>query len=120
MNILIVDDSSFIQKQIRKIALSVYPDANISLAGNVEEASAYFTDHEFDYITIDFNMPGQTGDVLMVEARERYPHAGLALLTANKQEAIRIKAEESGAEFIGKPDFRDELITFLGTAYATN
>ncbi len=113
MKILIVDDSTFIQKQIRKIVLAKYPDSEIVLAGNTNAARETFADNEFDFITIDYNMPGENGGVLLGDAIMRYPHAKIALLTANKQAAIREKVEKTGASFIPKPDFRDDLIQFL-------
>jgi len=113
MNVLVVDDSHFIQKSIRKIILSVNPDWQVDLANNGEEALELAGQKAYDVITLDYNMPGDDGATVLEKLRGQGVNAKFALITANKQGAIAEKAKEAGIEFIAKPNFKAGLIDFV-------
>ena len=58
-------------------------------------------------------MPGMTGIELLVELKKRIDIPKRALLTANVQNDIRIKAEEQGVIFLNKPICEDVVNSFL-------
>ncbi len=53
------------------------------------------------------------GSDLAVKLRKKFPLANIAMVTANVQDAVRKRAEEVGAEFIGKPITEDEIMRFF-------
>lgn len=114
MKILIVDDSSFICKTVARIVAKEHPDWEYKMAHCADDAIALLEAEPFDYFTVDFNMPEKDGTHVIKAAKLKYPDAKIALLTANKQQAIVEKAAALGITFIPKPDFTAELTAFLG------
>lgn len=113
MKVLIVDDSAVIRMMVKKMISDAYPEADITFAKDGNEALSVIKNHDFDVYTIDFNMPGADGEEVAHFAKQKSPNAKICMLTANKQQAIRDKAESIGVKFLVKPHFQNELIAFL-------
>ena len=60
-------------------------------------------------------MPGQDGLSVAPKLRELCPEAGIALLTANFQERVKLKAEEAGLQFYAKPITLEIVQDFMAT-----
>ncbi len=113
MRVLIVDDSHFITKTIRRILNNEHPDWEADIVHNAADALVKIETNVYDYFTIDYNMPGENGTVVVNAAQEKYPESKVALLTANQQKAMVKRAEDLGVTFIPKPDFTEALIAFF-------
>jgi DNA-binding response OmpR family regulator len=113
MKVLIVDDSHFITKTIERILLSEHPNWQTDVVHSTEEALKQIENKAYDYVTVDYNMPGENGSVVVSEVQAKYPTAKVALLTANKQKAMVNRAAEMGVTFIPKPDFTEALKAFF-------
>lgn len=113
MKVLIVDDSAVVRAVVKKLVTSVFPDADVTQAKDGDEAINMIAAKDFDIYTIDFNMPGANGEEVAAAAKNKTPDAKICLLTANKQQAIRDKAEGIGVKFLVKPDFKDELLDYI-------
>lgn len=116
MKMLVVDDSAFMRKAIVKTVRGVHPEWEIDQAGDGEEAIALVKASHYDVASIDFNMPGINGGEVIKFIKTFSPNTRIALVTANKQQAVRDGAAEFNATFIGKPDFKSSLIKFVTDA----
>lgn len=112
-SVLIVDDSVVSRMMIHQMIASKYPHWSIIEAGDADEAVKVSQGVTFDFITIDFNMPGRTGLELAKELISSHSSAKIALLTANIQSAIRKKAEALEIEFIAKPIDENDVLKFI-------
>ncbi|MBQ4810192.1 hypothetical protein A7985_06925 [Pseudoalteromonas luteoviolacea] len=119
MKALVVDDSLVARAQIKKVLKEEYPDIVIDEAKCAADAIALLAKANYDIFTIDFNMPGGTGDEVIVEAKAKCPNAKIALLTANKQLPMKDKCQEWGVKLLEKPHFKNALIDFLTCASNT-
>jgi CheY-like chemotaxis protein len=113
MKVLIVDDGTVIRSIVKKLISGKFPDAEFYDAKDGDEAKSIINEDQFDAFTIDYNMPGANGEEVAMAAKERNPDAKICILPANKQQAIREKAESIGVKFLVKPHFQEELIAFL-------
>ncbi|MDH5517642.1 MAG: response regulator [Gammaproteobacteria bacterium] len=102
-SILIVDDSKVSRMMLVAIIKDHHPDWHIQESGNAEQAIEVNQKNDFDYYSIDFNMPGKNGIELISVFKTIKPSAKYALLTANIQEHIQKSAAEIGAKCINKP-----------------
>lgn len=99
---------------VARIVEKEHPDWEYKIANCADDAIALLENEPFDYFTVDFNMPEKDGTHVIKAAKLKYPDAKIALLTANKQQAIVDKAAALGIHFIPKPDFTADLIKFIG------
>lgn len=112
--VLIVDDSMVSRMMIKEIIVSQYPDWECLQAANADKAVECCLNNQFDFITLDLNMPGRTGLEAAPEIIESQKNAKVALLTANIQAATKDKAITLGLSFVAKPINADAILAFLG------
>ncbi len=112
-NCLIVDDSKLSRMMIQKFILQSHPDWHIEEASSGKEALELASSHDFQVITMDFNMPGMNGLDAAAQLRPQFPEAKIVLLTANVQESIQSKADDLGLDFIPKPITEEKIKTYV-------
>ena len=78
-----------------------------------DDALEKVVDLDFDFATIDMNMPGISGLELIVLLQKSHPRAIIALLTANIQKKVSDSAEELGIELLSKPVNEANILKFL-------
>lgn len=105
--LLIVDDSSFMRKIMKKIVEK--EDIEVFEAGSGEEAIKKFKEVNPDLITMDITMPGKNGLETLVELKKYDPHAKIIMCSSmvykeNIEEAI----QKGAIDFIIKP-FKDDI-----------
>lgn len=103
MKILIVDDSKNILRAFAKLYQKLAPDAEIITALTAEEAEPYLTEHYFDFASLDLNLPGKDGLELAAIIKLKSPVTRMVLITANVQDAVKVRAEAIGVQVIEKP-----------------
>lgn len=111
--ILIVDDSRVARLSLRRMVLSVVPEADIVEAASADDAIAAIEGRSIDKALIDYNMPGRDGLELGEELASTRPGLSMAMVTANIQDAVAGRAEALGMAFIGKPPRESEMTAFL-------
>lgn len=128
--VLIVEDSVLMQRVIGDIIQSSGEFEICGYARDVSEAWAKFSKLKPDLITLDFELPGENGLVLLQRIMANNPTPVLMLSAHTRQGAdVTIKSLELGAvDFFPKPsgpisidlyDFKEELISKLrGVAQA--
>jgi CheY-like chemotaxis protein len=111
--VLLVDDSRVSRLMLKAIIMSKYVDWDVCEAENAEVALSMCLKGEFDFITLDMNMPGRDGLTVSPELQEACPDAKIALLTANFQERVQSKAKEQGLTFLPKPITEEKILCYL-------
>ncbi len=112
--VLIVDDSLVSRMMIKEIILSNHPHWECIQAASAAKAIEACQETEFDFITLDLNMPERSGLEAAPDIIKSQKNIKIALLTANIQSATKQKAEELGLEFIAKPITEDGVLSFIG------
>ncbi|MFC4161080.1 response regulator [Chitinimonas lacunae] len=114
MRVLIVDDSRVARLLVCGYLEERRPDWQLDQASSGVEALTLATEHAYDLVVLDINMPGMSG----LLAGERILRASasirVAVLTGNVQTASRLRAEALGMLFLAKP-VNDALIERLLT-----
>lgn len=108
-NILVIDDSSFSRKILRKIleALSY----EVTEASDGMTALEAFTMQNPDAVLLDLNMSGMTGLDVLTKLIEINPNAKIVIATADIQESTQKIAMDIGASaYIFKP-FTEEKVS---------
>ncbi|KZZ67948.1 response regulator, partial [Oleiphilus sp. HI0128] len=112
-SIMLVDDSRISRLMLKAIISAHYPDWSVTEAEDARKALKLCQSGQFDFITLDMNMPGVDGLTISPELQEACPSAKIALLTANFQERVQEQAAEQGLSFIPKPITEDKIIDYL-------
>ena len=112
-SIMLVDDSRISRLMLKAIINAHFPEWEVTEAEDAREALNLCQDSEFDFITLDMNMPGVDGLTISPELQEACPNAKIALLTANFQERVQEQAKKQGLSFIPKPITEDKIIDYL-------
>ncbi|MDF1879164.1 chemotaxis-specific protein-glutamate methyltransferase CheB [Sulfurimonas sp. SAG-AH-194-C20] len=102
-SILIVDDSALVRKQLSEMIASLGFD--IELAKNGQEAVTKATQHQFDVITMDINMPVMDGIEAVKQIMQAQPTPILMVSSLTTEDAtITMDALDLGAvDYIAKP-----------------
>ena len=111
--VLLVDDSRVSRLMLKAIILSKYANWDVMEAENAEVALSMCLKGDFDFITLDMNMPGRDGLTVSPELQEACPNAKIALLTANFQDRVKSKAKEQGLTFLPKPITEEKILNYL-------
>ncbi|MGX5174757.1 response regulator transcription factor [Aliikangiella sp. IMCC44653] len=111
--VLIVDDSLVTRMMIKEIILSEFPEWECIQAASAEKAIEACGLTQFDYITLDINMPGKTGLEVAPHLLQSQPDVKVAVLTIHEHHEVREKVEALGLTFLNKPINADEIIDFV-------
>ncbi len=103
--VLVVDDSILMQKVISDIIKESQDFYVVGTAGSGEEALNKFTKLEPDIVTLDFEMPGENGLIILEKILSQKTVPVLMVSAHTKEGAeITLKALEMGAaDFLTKP-----------------
>ena len=100
--ILIVDDSSFQRRTIRRALAQA--DHEVIEASDGAEAMQLIAHHHPDCILTDLIMPGTDGFAVLEALRDQHSHIPIIVITADIQSTTRQRCLELGAVgFIQKP-----------------
>lgn len=111
--VLIVDDSRVSRLMAKQYILAMHADWTIEEAATGEEALAKAGALQPDLVVLDVNMPGMGGLAAAEELRKLLPAAHISLLTANVQDATRVRAEDLGVGFMEKPITAERIARLL-------
>lgn len=111
---LVVDDSSTMRGIVKKIlSQSRFPIE----ASEVEEGLAALREigsGNFDFVMLDYNMPGLNGVETLAEIKRRVPHVEVVMISATPDDDIAQKARAAGAAaFLKKPFYPADIDTVL-------
>ena len=109
--LLLVDDD----EQVLRVAKRLLGDVwDIATAKNAKEASDILKSRTFDTILTDYDMPGQNGIWLLLEAMRSHPNARRVLFSGSMPTNLMDYLDTGVVQcFISKPTSRSELIASL-------
>jgi len=119
LSILVVDDSKLARMVVEGILARSRPDWRMIEAASALEAVNLLQAERVDIMLVDYNMPDTDGLDLAAKVRGEHPHVLLAVVSANAQDAIKLRTRELGAIFIEKPLTDEGLLRFLSGAELT-
>ncbi|MFN3711556.1 MAG: response regulator transcription factor [Alishewanella aestuarii] len=111
---LVIDDSKVSRMFIRRFISELKPDWQLSEAANGSEALQLVAQNNFDFISIDYNMPDMNGLELSQAIRELQPDSFIGLVTANIQKSTELAAQQLGLNYYKKP-VTEEMVRLLVT-----
>ncbi|MGH8706260.1 MAG: response regulator [Burkholderiales bacterium] len=98
MKVLIVDDHPILHEVLGAVARSVFRDADISFAKNLEEAFARAREGEtLDLVLLDLGLPGCAGLDALAEFRAAFPALRTIVVSATEDRVSVLRALELGA-----------------------
>lgn len=114
MEILIVDDETVIREGIQRTLQNRFPQHQIHLAANAEQAVTQLRNHHIHIVLTDILMPGITGLELMKMSRTRHPQVKWVVISAYSefayaQEAVRLGAKDYLLKPIGKENLTEMI-----------
>lgn len=112
--LLVVDDSKVARLAISSYFSQIDQDILIHEAESGAEAIELVKTHDFDCITVDYNMPEMNGLEVAKKIYSIKQIPKIFVLTANIQNIVKNKVEESGFYFYTKP-ITKELIKQIYT-----
>ena len=113
MKLLIVDDSSIMQRTIQK-NLTDYDLEIVGTAANGVQAIELVKTHKPDVITMDITMPEMDGITCLESIMAIHPAAKVMMITALSDKLTGLQALEKGARgFIYKPVNTENLTRAL-------
>jgi len=108
-HVLIVDDEQVVRNVIRRVL--VREGFSCAVASSTSEASAYLREHEVHLITLDVDMPGQSGLEWLPWLATEFPDISVVMLTAVGALDSAVGALTGGAsDFLTKPVRFEELV----------
>jgi len=107
-HVLIVDDEPVVREVIRRAL--VREGFSCAVASSTSEATAYLREHEVELITLDVDMPGQSGLEWLPWLTTEFPDIAVIMLTAVGALDNAVGALTGGAsDFLTKPVRFEEL-----------
>jgi len=98
MEVLIVDDHPILHEVLGAVARSVFRDAQLHFAKNLEEAFECAREGAAIELTLlDLGLPRYTGMEALVAFRRAFPHVRTVVVSATEDRATVLRALELGA-----------------------
>ncbi|WP_145325973.1 response regulator transcription factor [Paenibacillus xylanexedens] len=114
MKVLIVEDSIFVQKLLRKLIVDHFPECEIQIANNGEQGYNLFQEFKPDFITTDLLMPDLNGQEMLRMIREVDSKVKIIILSADIQKTTREEVESLGVSgFLNKPLTAEKATTLI-------
>ena len=119
VNVLIVDDASFIRDLMKKGLRSQFPSIQLEEAVNGRKAQQIIAAQSFDLILCDWEMPEMSGLELLSWFRQQveYKAVPFIMVTSRGDKENVVQAIQAGVtDYIGKPFTQEQLITKVSKA----
>jgi len=105
LRLLVVDDDLVDRLAVRRAVEQSGLDSSIEEAGDADEALAKVTQHDFDCILLDQDLPGRSGVEVAQEIRASGRHVPIVFVTGQQSEDLLQAAVDAGVtDFIPKND----------------
>ncbi len=118
-SVLIVDDSAFARHLIRVVAETGGHEV-VGVASNGDQALSLYKDLHPELVTLDWMMPGKSGEVVLNEILRGDPDARVIMITGWANDSIEGRVMKAGAKaFLEKPNVKKALLEKIDTAMAS-
>jgi len=117
-HVLIVDDSATMRKIVRKLLTGIRFPLKVSEAEEGIAALKQIAGGQFDFVFLDYNMPGLNGFETLSEIKRQYPRVQVVIMTSVQDEALAERARAAGAvAFLRKPFYPADIDAVLQGIY---
>ena len=116
LNILVVDDATFIRDLVKKAVRAQFPNAQVDEAVDGLKAQSKMKSGTYHVLLCDWEMPNMSGLELLqwMRSDERYEKVPFLMITSRSEKSHIVKAVEAGVnDYIGKPFNNEQLGTKL-------
>lgn len=113
LNVLVVDDATFIRDLVKKALRDSYPSFKIHEAADGRKAQAILKSNPIDLVLCDWEMPEMSGleVITWMREEERYQKTPFMMITSRGERDHVVKAVTAGvSDYIGKPFTRDNFL----------
>jgi CheY-like chemotaxis protein len=112
--VLVVDDSSTMRILVGKILGNCRFPLVVAEAAEGIDALKQIGAGKFDFVFLDYNMPGLDGFETLAQIRRAHPRLGVVMMTSDKDEALAERARGAGAlGFLKKPFYPADVDAIL-------
>lgn len=121
VNVLVVDDASFIRDLIKKGLRSYFPGIQIQEAVNGLKAKQILSTQDFDLILCDWEMPEMSGLELLEWFRQQpqFKTVPFIMVTSRGDKDNVVQAIQAGVtDYVGKPFTQEQLTSKVTKALA--
>jgi CheY-like chemotaxis protein len=116
--VLVVDDSAIQRRIVRKLLTGIRFPLEIVEAEEGIAALKQLADGRFDFVFLDYNMPGLNGVETLSEIKRQYPRVQVVLMTSTDDDAVAKRARAAGAAaFLRKPFYPADIDAVLHGIY---
>jgi CheY-like chemotaxis protein len=116
--VLIVDDSATMRSIVRKLLTGLRFPLEISEAREGIEALKQIAGGKFDFVFLDYSMPGLNGVETLSEIKRQYPRVQVVIMTSLQDDAVAQRARAAGAAaFLKKPFYSADVEAVLHGIY---
>jgi len=113
LNILVVDDASFIRDMIKKAVRNAFPSSTLHDAANGRKAQLILNKMPFDLVLCDWEMPEMSGHELLqwMRSNEGTQKTPFVMISSRSDKEYVIQAVQAGvSDYLGKPFSNEQLI----------
>jgi len=116
--VLVVDDSATMRGIVRKLLSASRFRLEIAEAPEGIEALKQCSSGSFDFVFLDYNMPGLNGIETLAEIKRQYPRTEVVMMTSTQDDAVAERAQAAGAAaFLKKPFYAADIDAVLHSIY---
>jgi len=116
--VLVVDDSATQRRIVRKLLTGIRFPLEISEAEEGIGALKQLAGGTYDFVFLDYNMPGLNGLETLSEIKRLYPRVQVVLMTSMEDDAVVKRAKAAGAAaFLRKPFYPADIDAVLHSIY---
>jgi CheY-like chemotaxis protein len=116
--VLVVDDSATMRSIVRKLLSASRFRLEIAEAEDGIQALKQIGTGRFDFVVLDYNMPGLNGVETLSEIKRQYPRVGVVIMSSAQDEGVAERARAAGAAaFLRKPFYASDIDAVLHSVY---
>jgi CheY-like chemotaxis protein len=116
--VLVVDDSSTMRSIVSKILNNGRFPLDIAEATDGIEALKQLGAGKFDFVFLDYNMPGLDGIEMLTEIKRQHPRSEIVVMTSAPDGGLAARARGAGAAgFLKKPFYPSDVDALLYAFY---
>jgi CheY-like chemotaxis protein len=116
--VLVVDDSATQRRIVRKLLTGIRFPLEIAEAEDGIGALKQLAADKFDFVFLDYNMPGLNGIETLSEIKRLHPSVQVVLMTSTEDDTVARRAQATGAAaFLRKPFYPADIDAVLHSIY---
>ena len=110
MKVLLVDDHTLVRKGLAQVLATCVKDAQVTEAGDADEAVARLREAPHDVALVDIRMPGRDGLELLREIRSAWPDLPVIMLSSyDNGEYVKAALAEGASGYLLKDTTPEDL-----------